>query len=107
MTIDLEPGTRPVHVRQYRLTPLERDALVTKVEEFIRRGWIEPSVSPWCSPVLFVPKPNGMLPFCVDFRYLNRVTIKDQGPLPNISELLDSMGGAKLFTALDLCSGFY
>jgi hypothetical protein len=107
ITIDLEPGTRLINVRQHRLTPLERDAFVTKVEEFIHRGWIEPSVLPWCSPVLFVPKPNRTLRFCVDFRYLNGVTIKDQGPLPNISELLDSMGGAKLFTALDLCSGFY
>jgi hypothetical protein len=87
--------------------PLERDALVTYMKEFIRRGWIEPSVSPWCSPVLFVPKSNRTLRFCVDFRYLNRVAIKDQGPLPNISELLDSLGGAKLFTVLDLCSGFY
>jgi hypothetical protein len=80
MQIDLEPGARPVNVRQYRLTPKEQEALLAKTEEFIARGWIEPSTSAWNSPVLFVPKPNGSLRFCVDFRFLNRVTSKEQKP---------------------------
>jgi hypothetical protein len=107
MHISLEPGARPCKARQYRLTPLERDALLSKVDDFIQRGWIEPSVSPWSSSVLFVPKPNGSLRFCVDFRFLNDKIIKDQGPIPSIPKILDSMGGACQFTALDLCSGFY
>ena len=72
MQIELEPGARPVNVRRYRLTPKEQEALLTKVDEFVARGWIEPSVSAWNSPVLFVPKPNGSLKFCVDFRFINR-----------------------------------
>ena len=107
MQIELEPGARPVNVRQYRLTPKEQEALLTKVEEFVARGWIEPSVSAWNSPVLFVPKPNGSLRFCVDFRFINRTTVKDSFPQPQQSEMFDKMMGANLFSALDLCSGFY
>jgi hypothetical protein len=107
MHIDIDSGARPVNIRQYRLTPKERDALLSKTEEFIKRGWIEPSTSGWNSPVLFVPKPNGSLRFCVDYRLLNRVTHKDAHQTPLISEVLDGLQGAKVFTALDLCSGFY
>jgi hypothetical protein len=84
MQIHLEPNARPVRARQYRLTPAERQELMAKVSEFIERGWIEPSTSPWCSSVLFAPKPNGGLHFCGDFRFLINLTIKDQGPLPTI-----------------------
>jgi hypothetical protein len=63
MHINIDSSARPVNVRQYRLTPKERDALLSKTEEFIKRGWIEPSTSGWNSPVLFVPKPNGSLRF--------------------------------------------
>ncbi len=107
MDIRVLPHSRPTNVRQYRLTPLEQSTLVEKVQEFLARGWIEPSNSPWSSSVLFIPKPNGSLRFCVDYRFLNKVTIRDQGPLPSIPALLDSMRGARVFSALDLCSGFY
>jgi hypothetical protein len=107
MYIDIDSGAHPVNIRQYRLTPKERDALLSKTEEFIRRGWIQPSTSCWNSPVLFVPKPHGSLGFCVDYRLLNRFTHRDAHQTPPISELLDGLQGAKVFTALDLCSGFY
>jgi hypothetical protein len=109
MQIHIDSSARPVNVRQYRLTPKERDALLSKTEEFIKRarGWIEPSTSGWNSPVLFVPKPNGSLRFCVDYRLLNRVTHKDDHQTPLISEVLDGLQGAQIFTDLDLCSGFY
>ncbi len=107
MDIHVLPNSRPANVRQYRLTPLEHATLVEKVQDFISRGWIEPSNSPWSSSVLFIPKPNGTLRFCVDYRFLNKVTVKDRGPLPSIPELIDSMQGARVFSALDLCSGFY
>ena len=107
MQIDLLPNARPVQIKQYRLTPKEEEALLTKAEEFIKRGWIEPSTSSWNSAVLFVPKPNGSLRFCVDFRFLNERTIKDKGNIPVIQQLLDKMKGAQVFSALDLCSGFY
>jgi hypothetical protein len=105
--IELEPGARPVNIRQYRLTPKEEAALLKKVEEFIARGWIEPSKSPWNSAVLFVPKPKGDLRFCVDFRFLNKVTQKDAETPPLISDIIDKMRGAQFFSALDLCSGVY
>ena len=84
MTIDLEPGARPVNVRQYRLTPKKQEALLAKTEEFIQRGWIEPSTSAWNSPVLFVPKPNGSLRFCIDYRFLNRISVKDSQAPPMV-----------------------
>jgi hypothetical protein len=107
MNINIKPDARPVTARHYRLTPAEREVLVKKVDEFVKRRWIEPSTSPWSSTALFVPKPDGGLRFCVDYRFLNDLTVKDKGPLPTIPEILDSMHGKNLFSALDLCSGFY
>ena len=86
---------------------MEKEDLLTQVEAFIAKGWIEPSVSPWSSSVLFIPKPNGKLRFCVDYRRLNAVTVGDQGPVPLTGELLDSLGGSVYFSALDLASGYY
>jgi hypothetical protein len=77
------------------------------VEEFIAKGWIEPSSSSWSSSVLFVPKPNGKLRFCVDFRHLNARTQLNRSPIPNQGELLDNLQGSNVFSALDLASGFY
>ena len=105
--IELAPGVRPVNIKQYRLTPLEKEELLARIQEFILKGWIEPSSSSWSSSVLFVPKPNGKLRFCVDFRHLNARTVPNSGPIPNQGELLDSLHGAKVFSALDLASGFY
>jgi hypothetical protein len=105
--IELQEGASPVHIRQYRLTPREKEELEEKVESFIKKGWIEPSSSSWSSSVLFVPKPNNKLRFCVDFRALNARTVLDRGPIPHQSELLDSLQGAQIFSALDLASGYY
>ena len=105
--IELHEGANPVHIRQYRLTPREKEELEEKVESFIKKGWIEPSNSSWSSSVLFVPKPNNKLRFCVDFRALNARTVLDRGPIPHQSELLDSLQGAQIFSALDLASGYY
>ena len=105
--IELVPGARPVQIRQYRLTPREREELEQKVKSFIEKGWIEPSTSSWCSSVLFVPKPGGKLRFCVDYRRVNAVTEVDKGPIPSQEEMIDRLQGACYFTALDLASGFY
>jgi len=107
MQIFLKDNVQPVAVRQYRLTPAERDELLKQINEFKRRGWIEPSSSPWSASVLFVPKANGKLRFCVDYRALNDRTVKDAGNLPRIDDSIDLMRGAQLFSALDLCSGYY
>jgi hypothetical protein len=105
--IELQEGAHPVHIRQYRLTPKEQEELEEKVDSFIKKGWIEPSNSSWSSSVLFVPKPNNKLRFCVDFRALNQRTVLDRGTIPNQSELLDGLQGATVFSALDLASGYY
>ena len=103
----VKPGVEPVCVRQYRMTPLEKAELVNQIDDFIEKGWIELSTSGWSSPVLFIPKPNGKLRFCLDYRRLNTRTEKDSGPIPHQTELLDQLKGAKFFSALDLASGYY
>ena len=105
--IHVKPGIEPVCIRQYRMTPLEKSELVTQIDDFINKGWIELSTSGWSSPVLFIPKPNGKLRFCLDYRRLNNRTEKDSGPIPHQTELLDQLRGAKFFSALDLASGYY
>ena len=107
LTLKLEPGAGSVNVKQYRLTPLEKAELIAQVNEFIRKGWIELSSSPWSSSVLFIPKPNGKLRFCLDYRRLNQRTVKDSGNIPLMTEMLDELAGARLFSALDLASGYY
>ena len=105
--IELVAGAHPVSIRQYRLTPLEKEELLKRVDDYVSKGWIEPSSSSWSSSVLFVPKPGGKLRFCVDFRALNQRTVVDAGNIPHQSELIDSLQGASIFSALDLASGFY
>ena len=73
----------------------------------IAQGKIQPSKSPAGAPILFVPKPNGNLRLCVDYRALNDVTIKNRYPLPLMNELGDRVAGAKIFTKLDLRDGYY
>ena len=107
MDIDLLPGTRPRAARQYRLTPREQLELEKQLQHLINMGWVQPSVSPWASSVLFAPKPGGKLRLCIDYRYLNENTIKNTFPLPRIDTLLDQLRGHKYFSALDLHSGYH
>jgi hypothetical protein len=89
------------------LTPLEHEAIKCFVEEGIKEGVIEPSDSPWSSPLLLVPKKDGTLWICVDFRALNKLTKPNAYPLPRIDECYQNLAGAKFFTSLDLCSGYW
>ena len=91
----------------YRHSPKEQLLIKEQIKELIEGGAIRPSSSPWGSPVLFVKKPDGSLRFCVDYRALNGLTIKDRYPLPRGEELLDQLGGAKYFSSLDLRSGYW
>ena len=106
-TIDLMPGSTPKMLRSYRLTPLERSEVDTQVEKMLEKHWIRPSSSPWASPVLFVHKSDGGLRMCVDFRKLNAQTVPINYPMPHPQESLDSFAGAKVFSTLDLVSGFH
>ena len=91
----------------YKHSPKEQLLIKEQIKELIAGGAIRPSSSPWGSPVLFVKKPDGSLRFCIDYRALNSLTVKDRYPLPRGEELLDQLGGAKFYSSLDLRSGYW
>ncbi|RVW81235.1 Transposon Ty3-G Gag-Pol polyprotein [Vitis vinifera] len=93
--IEVFPGTDPISVSPYRMAPLELKELKTQLDELLGKGFIRPSTSPWGAPVLFVKKKDGTLRLCIDYRKLNRVTVKNKYPLPRIDDLFDQLKGAK------------
>ena len=105
--IDLEPGTEPVCKRPYKLGPEELKELKKQLDIQERMGLIRPSSSPWGCGVLFVKKKDGTDRLCVDYRPLNKKTIKNKYPLPNINELFEQLKGAKVFSKLDLRMGYH
>ena len=105
--IELVPGAEPPHRAPYRMSPQGLDELKTQLRDLTEKGYIQPSVSPFGAPVLFVPKKDGGVRMCVDYRALNRVTVHNRYPLPRIEDLLDRLQGAKLFTKIDLRSGYH
>ena len=105
--IELEPGAAPPALPIYRLSPLELEEVKRQLTDLLERGFIQPSMSPFAAPVIFVPKKNGKLRMCVDYRALNKVTVKNRYPLPRIDELLDRLHGATVFSKLDLASGYW
>jgi hypothetical protein len=78
-----------------------------QLEELLRKGYIRPSVSPWGASILFIKKKDGTLRLCIDFRQLNKATVKNKYPLPQIVDLFDKLRGAKLFLNIDLRSGYH
>ena len=106
-TIDLIPGTEPIYIPPYRMAPTELKELKTQLEELLSKGFIRPSISPWGAPVLFVKKKYESLRLCIDYRQLNRVTIHNQYPLPRIDELFDQLQGSRVYSKIDLRSGYH
>ena len=105
--IETEPGARIPYRRPYR-TSFEDDAVVKETLKYpTSHGLIGPSCSPYASPVLIVPKPDGTKRFCIDFRALNAITKIDRYPLPRIDDLLDQLRGAKYYSRIDLRSGYW
>ena len=100
---DASPPFKPI----YRLSLHERKEVTTTIEELLHKGYIQPSTSPYGAPILFVGKKDGTLRMCVDYRALNKLTIKNRYPLPRIDDLLDQLYGARYFTTLDLASGYH
>ena len=100
-------GTPPIRQRPYRTAPLQRELITQHITSMLETDIIEPSVSPWASPVVLVKKKDGSTRFCIDYRKLNAVTKKDSYPLPHIQESLDLLGKTEYFTTLDLFSGYW
>lgn len=98
---------RPIHQGLRPTSPAEREIVRKEVEKMLAAGAIRPSKSPWCSPIVLVTKKDGSVRFCIDFRKLNDITVKDVHPLPRISDLLEALSGAKYFTTLDAASGYW
>src|SRR5271154_7105841 len=100
--IPLQPGTSPSYGPIYSLSERELEALREYLDEHLKKGYIRPSTSPAGYPILFIPKKDGSLRLCVDYRHLNAITIKNRYALPLISELQDRIRGSRVFTTLDL-----
>ncbi|XP_049378066.1 LOW QUALITY PROTEIN: uncharacterized protein LOC125842802 [Solanum stenotomum] len=105
--IDLEPDTRPISIPPYRMAPAELRELSAQLEDLLGKGFIRPSVSPWGAPVLFVKKKDGTMRMCIDYRQLNKVTVKNRYPMPRIDDLFDQLQGAAVFSKIDLRSGYH
>ena len=106
-TIDLIPSTEPISIPPYRMAPGELRELKAQLEELLSEGFIRPSISPWGALVLFVKKKDGSLLLCIDYRQLNIVTIHNQYPLPRIDELLDELQRSRVYSKIDLRSGYH
>ncbi|GBG71225.1 hypothetical protein CBR_g8527 [Chara braunii] len=105
--IEIIPGSSIPKGRIYRMSPGELDELRRQLKELVEKGWIRPSVSPYGSPVLFVPKKGGNLRMCIDYRGLNAISVKNREPLPRIDDLLDRVQGCQYFSKIYLKSGYH
>ena len=105
--IPLLPDSQPPFKSTYRLAPAELAEVKTQVTDLLEKGLIEPSTSAYGSPILFVKKKTGELRMVVDYRELNKLTVKNRYPLPRIDDLFDKLHGAQYFTSLDAASGFH
>ncbi|GJV03693.1 putative reverse transcriptase domain-containing protein [Tanacetum coccineum] len=105
--IDLVLGAAPVVRVPYRLAPSKLQELSTQLQELFDKGFIRPSSSPWGAPVLFVKKKDGSFRMCIDYRKLNKLTVKNQYPLPRIDDLFDQLQGSRVYSKIDLRSGYH
>ena len=105
--IELHPGTSPISMTPHRMAPVELQELKVQLQELLDKGFIRPSTSPWGAPVLFAKKKDKTLRLCIDYRQLNRVTIKNRYPLPRIDDLFDQCRRARVYSKIDLRTGYH
>jgi len=106
-SIDLILGAGPVSMAPYRMAPVELAELKKQIEDLLEKKFIRPSASPWGAPVLLVKKKDGSSRLCVDYRQLNKLTIKNKYPLSRIDDLLDQLRGAAMYSKIDLRSRYH
>ena len=107
VAIDVVPGATLAYITPYRMAPMELKELKLQLQELLEKQFIRPSVSPWGAPVLFVKKKDGTLRLCIDYRQLNKLTIKNKYTLPRIDDLFDQLKGSSIFSKIDLRSGYH
>ena len=105
--IELAPGTTPIRQAPYRQGHRGRDVQAEEITKILEAGVIEPAISEWASPVVLLPKKDGSLRFCMDYRSLNAKTVADAYPLPRMADCLDSLGDAAVFSTFDCNSGYW
>ena len=105
--IELHPGTSPISMTPHKMAPVELQELRVQLQELLDKGFIRPSTSPWGALVLFAKKKDKTLRLCIDYRQLNRVTIKNRYPLLRIDDLFDQLRGARVYSKIDLRTGYH
>lgn len=105
--INIVPNSRHVQSQPYVLGPAERKTESDAIDDMLASGVIQPSASPWSSPVVLVRKRDGSVRFCIDYRRLNKITVRDMYPLPRLDHTLDSLSGMVWFSTMDCVSGYW
>ena len=106
--IELHPGTSPISMTPYRMAPIELQEIRVQLQELLDKGFIRPSTSPWGALVIFAKKKKDKtLQLCIDYKQLNSVTIKNRYPLPRIDGFFDKLRGARVYSKIDLRTGYH
>ncbi|MCO5606060.1 hypothetical protein L7F22_060247 [Adiantum nelumboides] len=106
-SIDLIPGSAAPNKPPYRVSAAQQEEIMTQVNELLQKGHIQLSSSPFCSPVLLVQKKDGSWRMCIDYRALNKITVKNKFPIPRIDDVLDRLQGTSFFSRIDLKTGYH
>jgi len=107
VSIDTFPRVPPIAQQPYRMALVELNELKTQLQELLNKGFIQPINSPWGAPLIFVSKKDGTYRLCIDYRQLNKITMKNKYLLPWIDDLFDQLKGPRAFSKIDLRSGYY
>ena len=105
--IELHPGILPISMTPHRMAPVELQELRVQLKDLLGKRFIRPSTSPWGAPVLFAKKKGKTLRLCINYRQLNRITIKNRYPLSRIDALFDQLRGARVYSKIDLRTGYH